>query len=161
MAAQPQRHPDDIPRAALIAIGVLLMLTLVGVALVQLAGGAQSQLPPSPALATRELRFEDRTDGSIVIVDARTGGLVQVIDPETNGFLRGTMRALVRDRRREGIGPQTPFILAARADGRLTIDDPSTGRTIDLASFGPTNTAAFARLLAPMPPAQRSEEPSR
>lgn len=161
MAAQRQRHPEDIPRAALIGIGLLLLLALVGVALVQLAGGAESQLPPSPALSSRELRFEDRSDGSIVIVDARTGSLVQVIEPETNGFLRGTMRALVRDRRREDIGPQTPFVLAARADGRLTIDDPSTGRSIDLASFGPTNSAAFRRLLAPTPPATRTEEPSR
>lgn len=161
MAAQPRRHPDDIPRAALIAIGVLLLITLAGVALVRLAGGAQSQLPHSPAVATRELRFEDQANGSIVIVDARTGGLVQVIEPDTNGFLRGTMRALVRDRRKEGIGPQTPFVLAARADGRLTIDDPSTGRSIDLASFGTINMAVFARLLAPTPPAPRSEESPR
>jgi hypothetical protein len=45
------------------------------------------------------------------------------------------------------IGPQPPFELAARADGRLTLTDPATGARIDLESFGPTNAGVFARLL--------------
>ncbi|NBT80006.1 MAG: photosynthetic complex assembly protein PuhC, partial [Betaproteobacteria bacterium] len=34
-----------------------------------------------------------------------------------------------------------------RQDGRLTLIDPSTGRTIDLESFGAINANNFARLL--------------
>jgi hypothetical protein len=35
------------------------------------------------------------------------------------------------------------------ADGALTLKDPSTGRILELGSFGHTNRAAFAQLLAP------------
>jgi hypothetical protein len=37
--------------------------------------------------------------------------------------------------------------LIAREDGRLTLADPSTGRMIDLESFGLVNAQHFARLL--------------
>jgi hypothetical protein len=35
------------------------------------------------------------------------------------------------------------------ADGALTLKDASTGRIVELGSFGHTNRAAFAQLLAP------------
>jgi len=40
-----------------------------------------------------------------------------------------------------------PFHLALHVDGRLTLEDPVTARTIELEAFGPTNSGAFARLL--------------
>jgi putative photosynthetic complex assembly protein len=40
-----------------------------------------------------------------------------------------------------------PFRLALHADGRLTLEDPATSRTIELQAFGPANSGAFARLL--------------
>jgi putative photosynthetic complex assembly protein len=70
-----------------------------------------------------------------------------VLDPGTNGFVRGVLRGLARERRRQGLGSEIPFHLAQRADGRLTLVDPATERVIDLKAFGPTNTQAFARLL--------------
>ena len=33
------------------------------------------------------------------------------------------------------------------ADGRLTLNDPSTGHVVALEAFGPDNARAFARLL--------------
>ena len=47
-------------------------------------------------------------------------------------------------------------MLTARADGRLTLVDPATSERVDLESFGPTNAAVFAQLLAaPQPLAAR------
>ncbi len=40
-----------------------------------------------------------------------------------------------------------PFRLSAWSDGRLTLEDPATGRAVDLEAFGPTNEATFVRLL--------------
>jgi hypothetical protein len=40
----------------------------------------------------------------------------------------------------------------AHPDGRLTLQDPATGRNLDLLAFGPTNAALFARLLAAREP---------
>ena len=56
------------------------------------------------------------------------------------------MRGLARERRREGAGDATPFVLTAWSDGRISLDDSATGRTVPLEAFGPTNEGAFAQL---------------
>ena len=137
---------EPFPRAPLIGAGILILAALAAVTFVRLTGTGGSRLPDSPAVATREFRFEDRPDGGIVVIDAKVGRVVDVITG-TNGFLRGTLRGLARERKVEGVGPEAPFLLIARADGRLTLEDPSTGRHVDLESFGPTNVEVFARLL--------------
>jgi len=58
------------------------------------------------------------------------------------------LRGLVRERRLSGIGSSAPFVLRRWADGRLTLEDPKTGRVIDLGAFGVTNAQAFAKLMA-------------
>ena len=62
--------------------------------------------------------------------------------------MRSTLRALVRERMRERIGADAPFLLIGRTDGRLTLLDPTTRQRIDLESFGPSNYAVFASLRA-------------
>ena len=83
-------------------------------------------------------------------VDARPREPVAEIHGE-QGFLRGALRALARERRVRGLGSEQPFQLIARTDGRLTLADPATGQRIDLESFGPVNAGAFAVLLGPAP----------
>jgi putative photosynthetic complex assembly protein len=53
----------------------------------------------------------------------------------------------VRERRKRGLGPETPFVLSSRSDGRVVLTDPATGRLLDLAAFGPDNAGAFAVFL--------------
>jgi putative photosynthetic complex assembly protein len=72
---------------------------------------------------------------------------VATIAPETNGFVRGVLRGMFRTRKLESLGHDARFRLAREADGRLTLQDPQTGRQVELDSFGPTNSAAFADLL--------------
>ena len=83
----------------------------------------------------------------MVLTDAATGREVLVVAPGEDGFLRGTLRGLARDRRMRDIGPAAPFRLALWSDGRLTLDDTATGRRLDLLAFGQTQADAFARLL--------------
>jgi putative photosynthetic complex assembly protein len=111
---------------------------------------------PAPILVERDLRFEDRSDGAIVVIDARSATVVEVVSPGADGFIRGTMRALARERRRNGDGPEQSFRLTAGTDGSLTLTDPVTQQRVDLLAFGPTNSAAFARLLRAAPPTQLS-----
>jgi hypothetical protein len=47
------------------------------------------------------------------------------------------------------MGAEPPFILSRHADGRFLITDPQTGRVVDVGVFGPDNSAAFVRLMAP------------
>lgn len=146
-------HETGLPRGPLIAAALLVAATIVAVAAVRVTGVGAYHEPDAAAVAVAEFHFVDRADGSIEVLDARSGALVQRVEPGTNGFLRGTLRGLARERRRQEQGPEAPFRLIGRADGRLTLEDPVTGRRVDLESFGPTNAAAFARLMGAAPPA--------
>jgi len=97
---------------------------------------------------TKQLRFEDRSDGSIAVISASDGRVVKVIEGEA-GFVRGILRAMARERRIKEVNQTIPFELIARADGRLTLLDPATGNRIDLESFGKDNVIEFAVLLKP------------
>jgi putative photosynthetic complex assembly protein len=98
----------------------------------------------------RSLVFQDHKDGGVRVEDGVTGETLTVLYGE-QGFVRGALRALTRERYSRGIGPAAPFELIARADGRVTLLDPSTGQRVDLESFGPTNVAEFSRFLAMKP----------
>jgi len=135
------------PRGPLMGAAGLVLVALLAVSAARLAGMPAGDAP-APAVAARELRFEDRPDGGITVYDARAGERVAVVAAGTGGFLRGALRALTRERRRRGLGPEGAFRLSAHADGRLRLEDPATGRDIDLGAFGPTNAGAFARFLS-------------
>jgi putative photosynthetic complex assembly protein len=122
-------------------------MVVLMVALGRVTGIGASKQPDAEPVVTRDLRFQDRPDGGIDVYDVRDDRLVETVAPATNGFIRGTLRGLSRERKRNGIGPEQPYRLTSRADGRLTLEDPATGRRVDLESFGPTNTGAFAKLL--------------
>jgi putative photosynthetic complex assembly protein len=141
--------PEMIPRRALVVGAAALAATIAGTAWFRLAGLA-TRAPDAQTVARRALRFDDLPDGGIAIVDAASGRTLEVVHGE-QGFLRGTLRGLVRERKRRGLTSDAPLELIARADGRLTLVDPVTDRRIDLESFGPTNAAVFARWLGPQP----------
>lgn len=127
------------------AIGALLALTLAAVAWQsQLGGGPVVEVAPSVQWQ-RSLRFEDRSNGGIAVIDASNQREVARFQGE-QGFLRGSLRALARERQRSGSGPQAPFELSGHVDGRITLRDTATGQRIALESFGPTNSAVFAQL---------------
>ena len=58
------------------------------------------------------------------------------------------LRSLAFDRQRHGVGAGPAFIIAKWSDGHSTIDDPATGRHVDLAAFGEANMQTFERLVA-------------
>lgn len=123
-----------------------LVLASIGWAGATRSSGIPIREPDAAAVLERQLRFVDDADGSIAVLDAGSGTLVDRVVGE-NGFVRGTLRGLSRERKRQGLGPDAPFRLVGRADGRLTLIDDSTGHRVDLESFGATNRGAFARYL--------------
>ena len=145
---------NPLPTGPILGAGLLIGFVLVAVFAVRAAGGSASQADDAAGIATRDLRFADQADGGIAVIDAANGRQIDVVLPGTSGFLRGTLRGLARDRKRQDIGAEPPFRLIGRADGRLTLVDPATGRRVDLESFGPTNTDAFARYLPKREPAR-------
>lgn len=145
----PHHDPHAIPRAPIVAAGALVLVTLLAVAGARWAGLAtnSSARIGEPVTATVVAHFEDRDDGAVVVREAGSGRVLAIAEPGSGGFLRGTLRALVRERRQHGLGAEQPFRVLAHPDGRLTLEDPATGRRLDLSAFGPSNVAVFARLL--------------
>jgi len=125
-------------------IGVMLLAMLVAVGLARWSG-LDPRTPDAAVQWQRDLQFRDVAGGDIAVLDHRTGQQVAQFTGE-QGFLRSTLRALARERHRESLTADAPFLLIGRADGRLTLQDPSTGQRIDLESFGPSNAAVFASL---------------
>ena len=145
--ANSHTHANPLPRGLLIAMAALVLVSLAGVSAVRLSG-IDIRSPDAGTVVSRSLRFADLPDGGISVVDARSGQEVQRVQGE-GGFLRGALRVMSRERRMRELGPEAPFELIGRADGRLTLLDPATGVRIDLESFGPTNAGAFVGLLSP------------
>ncbi|MCX7891300.1 MAG: photosynthetic complex assembly protein PuhC [Burkholderiales bacterium] len=138
----------SMPRGVLLGAAALIGAALVAVAAVRLTGVGTAVFPPSAqAVSQRDLRFEDRPDGSVAVHEGHGAEPAFVLAPGEDGFIRATLRTFARERRHVGVGAEAPFRLTAWSDGRLTLEDPVTGRRVDLEAFGPTNAGAFARLL--------------
>ena len=132
-------------------LGALVLSTLLGVAWTRLSGVPIAE-PLAAVQWQRQLNFEDRPNGDIAVLDAASRQEIARFQGE-QGFVRGTLRALARERKRRELGPELPFELTGHVDGRLTLRDAATGAHISLESFGPTNAAIFARLQGALPAA--------
>lgn len=98
-------------------------------------------------VASRQIQFFDAEGGAVRVEDVETGAVVGEYGRGTGGFVRQTARALVHQRRIRGIGAETGFKLVEWENGALTLQDGTTGRTIELASFGKDNRKIFADML--------------
>lgn len=136
----------SFPRGPLFGVAALIAITVGGAGVTRLRGGPTA-VPTTVAAIVRDVTFADRQDGALIVTDAHDRAVVGVVEPGTNGFLRATMRGLARQRMQQGIGRDAAFRLTAWQDGRLTLEDPTTNRRLDLEAFGPTNAAAFAIFL--------------
>ncbi len=139
-------HDHGLPRGALAGAAGLVLITLCGAAYGRFTGSSVTAPPQASSVESRSLWFSDRADGAVVVTEAG-GSLVAVVAPGTNGFLRGVLRGLAQERRRQDAGAEAPFLLTRWSDGRLSLTDPVTGRSIHLQAFGPSNVAPFAALL--------------
>lgn len=149
----PKRSTDTFPRWVLWSVAGLLAFTIGAVALVRITGNGPDQLAAA-TITERLLRFEDSAGGGVAVIDGETGQLLTTVTGE-QGFFRGALRALARDRIARKIGSEQPFKLISRTDGRLTLFDPVSGQRVDLESFGPTNAAVFVPFLTLQPQTSR------
>jgi putative photosynthetic complex assembly protein len=146
--ARPEsaERPVISPRLALV-MGCLCLAALAIASFGRLTGVGVQQLPQSEAVASRDLRFLDGDGGAIIVQDVAGDVLVHRFPPGEGGFVRTVMRGMAHERMQRGGDSGTPFRLTLRADKRLTIADPISGREIILDSFGGPNRDIFARLL--------------
>jgi putative photosynthetic complex assembly protein len=140
-------HQQILPKSALYGAAALIGAALLLVGAARLGGYDSKSVPDAPAVASRDLTFEDRADGAVVVRASDDDGAIGLLAPGTNGFARGVLRGLVRERTMAGLGDDAPFRLTRFANGDLWLTDLATGRQIYLAAFGPTNAGAFAAFL--------------
>lgn len=124
----------------------LVALALILVVVSWLSLHHERDVAPTDVRVSRSLLFRDMPGGDILITDANTGAQVAQVQGE-QGFVRGILRALNRSRKLRGLGPDSTFDLTRFGDGRLVISDRSTGESLDLGAFGPTNIGSFAALI--------------
>jgi putative photosynthetic complex assembly protein len=150
MSATTRTPP--FPRGTLLLAAIAIALSLTAAVVGRITGAANSE-PTARMILSRDLLFKDRSDGAVVVFDASNRSApIAIVAPETNGFLRATMRGLARQRLRQDADVDVPFRLTEWADGRLTLEDSTTGRRVEMEAFGITNEEAFARLLTAKAP---------
>lgn len=142
----PRAGTSRFPKAPLWGALAMVVVAIAAAAGGRIWGVQDNRVAGVSAVQAREFRVADGTDGSVLITDAASGRQIDALTGQ-NGFLRGTLRALARERRLESMGAQGAFRLTAWSDGRLTLDDVATGRHVELDAFGSDNVAVFARLL--------------
>jgi putative photosynthetic complex assembly protein len=140
-------HQDGaLPRGVLIGAGLLIGFAILITLLGRVSNVGVVHMPDVKPYRVLQLRFDDRNDGAVLVRDASDGAVLYTVQPGVGGFIRASMRGMARERMRDDIGEQPPFILTRWTDGTVSLQDKTTGRTIDLDAFGPTNAEAFARL---------------
>jgi putative photosynthetic complex assembly protein len=137
-----------------VGAGLLIAFALGTVGLARHEGVGLTRMPPAHPVRTLHLTAEDRPDGAILLRDADQGTVLATVAPGQDNFVRATLRGFGQARLRAGLGREAPFRLTHFDDGSLQLDDELTGRAVNLGAFGPSNFAAFARLL-PEPGAAR------
>lgn len=144
---------QPMPRAILVGAGLLIGFSLLIATAGRLMHWQATPLPAARAVTVLHLNFRDRSDGAVEVLDADRGDtVVQVLAPGTNGFARGVLRGLARQRYRQGLGALQPFTLTRWSDGRLTLVDPQTDRRVSLEVFGPTNAEPFVEMFTARTP---------
>lgn len=138
-------RPDGqlFPRGALLGAGLLIAFTILIAGVTRVVDVGTVRYNPAAVDDSVAVRFADRDDGAVVVYAADSDRLLIELAPGTNGFVRGVMRGLARERRQYGVGPEVPFELTRVGERGLLIRDPGTERVIDLRAFGLENLAAF------------------
>ncbi len=143
----PQAAQRRFPRGALFGAGALVSFAILAAVSARIGGIGVTRVTDSDPVSVRELLFVDRTDGGVDVVAADSNKTIDILPPGQDGFVRIVLRGLARERVRQNQGRHVPFRLTRWADGRLSVEDPTTSRRVDLGAFGAVNAASFAKLM--------------
>lgn len=141
-------HSDEIhiKRPQLIAAAGLVLFALFAATTARLTGFGVAKSPTAPVAAMRELRFSEGGGGSLLVFATDGDAPVGALGPDHHGFVRVVLKGLERDRMIHAVPLDAPVRLVELTDGRRLVEDPATGRSINLRAFGAGNTGAFESL---------------
>lgn len=145
-----------VHKVPLMLMGGIVVISLALTASVQLGFFERSAVPEVAraeagvkASAARTLRFFDEPDGTVRVEDGATAEVLGRFGPGEGGFIRASVRSLVHQRRIRGLGPEVAFELTEWENGGLTLNDPATGKSVEVSAFGSVNRVVFDRMLPP------------
>jgi putative photosynthetic complex assembly protein len=132
----------------MVVISLLLTVSVTSGLLPKSAVASQYRAETGTQLAVqRPIKFFDESDGTVRVEDGVTGEVVGRFGIGEGGFIRASVRSLVHQRRIRGQGPEVPFELIGWSNSSLTLLDPVTDRSVEVANFGPDNRMIFANML--------------
>ncbi len=141
---------DRIPRPLIVAVGAICIGALIGTAAMRLG-----DVPPraqGPAEATAEAReailIRQLDSGGIAILDPATGARYAFLPEGEDGFIRGLIRVIDRQRMQHGVAFDGPLEIVRWESGHLALVDPATEWRAELIGFGADNYATFATLMS-------------
>lgn len=138
---------QPFPRGVLIAAALLITFSIGVAATARLTGTGATRAVPTEVVAERLVRLALQTDGSVRATDAVTGLEIAQLPQHEFGFVGVVLSGIRRERMRANVAENEPLRLTRHLDGRLRIEDPSTGQIVALDAFGHGNQAAFTPLL--------------
>jgi len=145
-AAQHERPRDGVPVGILLAAAAMISFAIALTLFSHASGVGRVEMQDGAPYQVLQLAFDDQPNGAVNVRDAARDDVIFVVEPGKGGFLRAALRTMAQARMRADIGPQTPFRLTRWTDGTVSLDDPTTGRSIGLDAFGADNAGAFAQL---------------
>lgn len=142
---------DRVPlllMGGLVIISLLLTISVTTGLMPKSAVASQYRAEAGTQLAVeRAVQFYDEADGTVRVEDATSGEVLGRFGIGEGGFIRASVRSLVHQRRIRGQGPEVPFRLIGWNNSSVTLMDPLTKRSVEVANFGPDNRAVFANML--------------
>jgi putative photosynthetic complex assembly protein len=141
---------EKFPTIALYAAGAIIVIAIGAAAIGRynnVHDPVETRQIQEAVTQSVDLTFFDQDDGSVLVKDAKTTALIFTLKPGEDAFIRAVIRGFVRDRTARKLGKDIPFRLYRLVDTRLVVEDIATNRRVNLRAFGPTQQAAFARLM--------------
>jgi putative photosynthetic complex assembly protein len=139
------RDKEMVPRTLLWAMFGLAMASLAITTFAVVTGREPVAQPQMAEVVRDRWIILEGHDAQAVTVRNPDGSVL--LDLTHGGFITVIQSGLVTERRKHNVDPLLPTRIVEYANGRLAIEDPETGWSIELYAFGADNKAAFERLL--------------
>lgn len=139
------RDKDMVPRTLLWAMFALAMSALA-ITVFAVVTDRPPEAQPQAADVVRErwIVLEGHGAKAVTVRDA-DGKLL--VDLAHGGFVTVIQNGLQTERKKHSVDVLRPVRIVEYANGRLAVEDPDTGWSVELYAFGSENKAAFERLL--------------
>jgi hypothetical protein len=151
-SARSHAESHAIPRAPIVAAGALVLVSLLAVAGARHGRcGHQRQRARRRSPSPPPSRRVSKTATTVPWWCSEAGSgrvLMPWPSPAPAAFCAARCAPWCANAASMAWAPNSRSACMAHPDGRLTLEDPATGRRMDLSAFGPSNAAVFARVLS-------------